>query len=77
MKIFSSCFTDVAIRISDGKAKRFKGKLNPKVLREVSLLCSDISLTRGEIWINKVGKVTFSVEIDERFHQRFRNIICG
>ena len=77
MKIFSRFFADTAIRFSDGKAKRLKGKLNPKVMREISLLCSDISLTQGEIWIDKVGKVTFSGEIDERFHQRFRNVICG
>ncbi len=77
MKIFSRFFADAAILVSEGRAKRLKGKLNPKVMREISLLCSDISLTQGEIWIDKVGKVTFSGEIDERFHQRFRNVICG
>ncbi len=77
MKMFSRFFADGAIRVSDGRAKRLKGKLNPKALREVSLLCSDLSLTRGEIWIDKVGKVTFSGEIDQKFHQRFRNVLCG
>ena len=77
MKIFSRFFADAAILVSEGRAKRLKGKLNPKVMREISLLCSDISLTQGEIWINKGGKVTFSSEIDERFHQRFRNVLCS
>lgn len=77
MKIFSRYFADAAIRVFDGRAKCLKGKLNPKVLREVSLLCSDLSLTQGEIWIDKVGKITFSGEIDEKFHQRFRNVLCS
>lgn len=77
MKIFSRFFADVAIQVSDERAKLLKGKLNPKVMREVSLLCSDLSLPRGEIWINAVGKLTFSAEIDERFHQRFRNVLSG
>jgi hypothetical protein len=77
MKIFSRFFAVTAIRISEGRAKQLKGKLYPKTLREVSMLCSDLSLTRGEIWIDKAGKITFSNEINKRFHQRFRNVLCS
>jgi hypothetical protein len=75
MKLFSRLFADVTIRVSGGKAKLLKGKLNPKVMREISLLCSDLSLNQGEIWIDKIGKVTFSGDIDEQHHQRFRNVM--
>ena len=75
MKFFSRLFADVAIRVEGGKAKLHKGKLSPQKMRELSLLCSDLSLERGEIWLDNAGKVTFSKEVDKKFHQRFRNVI--
>lgn len=75
MKLFSRLFADVAIQISGGSVKVLKGKLTPNRVRELKLLCDDLSLRRGEIWIDKVRKVSFSGEIDEKYHQRFRNVI--
>ncbi|MGJ8657320.1 MAG: hypothetical protein ACSHX6_12805 [Akkermansiaceae bacterium] len=75
MKFFSRFFADIAIQVSGGEVSVVKGKLTPKRVRELKLLCGDLSLERGEIWIDGVGKVSFSSDIDERFHQRFRNVI--
>lgn len=75
MKLFSRFFAHTAIKITAGKPKLIKGKLNPKTIRELSLLCADLSIQHAEIWMNGIGKVTFSKEIDERLHQRFRNVL--
>ena len=75
MNLFSRIFANTAIKITAEKPKLIKGKLQPKTMRELSLLCSDLSIQSAEIWINEIGKVTFSKEISERLHQRFRNVL--
>ena len=75
MKVFSRFFANAAIKITSGKPKLIKGKLKPKTMRELSLLCAGLSIQHAEIWINAIGKVTFSKEICERLHQRFRNVL--
>jgi hypothetical protein len=75
MKLFSRFFANTAIQIRGAKPKLIKGKLKPKTMREISILCSDLSIQHAEVWIDAVGKVTFSKEINERLHQRFRNVL--
>jgi len=75
MNFLSRLSADVALQVSEGRLKLIKGKLSPKKLGELTLLVSDLSLTKGEIWLDKRRKVTFSKEISEKYHQRFRNVL--
>jgi ABC-type hemin transport system ATPase subunit len=75
MKWFSRLFADVSIQISGGDVRVIKGKVSPQKMGELKLLCHDLLLKRGEVWVDKIGKISFSDEIDERHHQKFRNVM--
>lgn len=75
MKFFSRLSADTVLQISAGELKLLKGRLSARKLGELKLLVSDLSLSRGGVWLNKKGKVTFSGEIAEKYHQRFRNVL--
>jgi type III secretion system FlhB-like substrate exporter len=44
-------------------------------MAEISSIASEVNLKEGEIWIDPLGKVSFSREIPETIHQRIRNVI--
>lgn len=75
MKFFSRFFAYSAIRISGADVFVVKGKHTNRLLFAISSLCKDCEIDEGEIWFNSVGRVSFSKEIPERFHQRLRNVI--
>jgi hypothetical protein len=63
------------IRIDGGVARTTKGKCTRKTLHEIERVFRDIHLSQGEIWVAGDGHASFSSEIPEKYHQRFRNII--
>ena len=77
MKLFSRLFAEYAIQIRGGSARCVKGKMTNRVMSDISCLASEIHLEEGEIWINPVGKVSFSSEIPEAIHQRIRNVLSS
>ncbi len=77
MKLISRLFATSAIRIHGGAAVCQKGRLTNRVLGDISILASEAGVESGEIWINPVGKVTFSSEIPEWLYQRIRNVIVA
>lgn len=77
MKFVSRLFSVYAIRISGGSARCVKGRMQSRVLTDISILAAENDLREGEIWIDQVGKVSFSSEIPPAIHQRIRNVICS
>ncbi len=75
MKLFSRLFATYAIQIRGGSAQCVKGKMATRVLSDLSCLASENNLEDGEIWIDQLGRVSFSKEIPESIHQRIRNVI--
>ena len=75
MNFITRLFADIAINISNGKATTVKGKLMRSTMMEITSLCRDYGIAKGEIWINSVGKVTFSSHIPKKLHQKVRNIL--
>jgi hypothetical protein len=47
------------------------------MMSDISSLASEANLKEGEIWINQLGKVSFSSEIPASIHQRIRNVISS
>lgn len=71
-RLFSSC----AIRIgNDGKVACMKGKISHRTLREIESLAAEAGLRDGEIWIDRLQRLTFSPAISPRLHQQLRNVI--
>ncbi len=75
MKFVSRLFASTAIRIRGGTAYCLKGKRGNRIMAEISSIASEVNLKEGEIWIDPLGKVSFSREIPETIHQRIRNVI--
>jgi hypothetical protein len=75
MNFTSRLFAQYAIRIDQGSARCIKGKTADRIMRDLSSLAAEHSLKEGEIWIDPVGRVSFSKAIPEMMHQRIRNVI--
>lgn len=75
MDFLSRLFAESAIRIQQGSARASKGKVTRRLLDEISDIAGETGITEGEIWINPLGRVTFSNVIPEEFHQRIRNVV--
>ena len=48
-----------------------------RMMSDILSLASEVNLKEGEIWINQLGKVSFSSEVPEVIHQRIRNVISS
>lgn len=77
MKFVSRFFSEYAIQIRSGSVRCVKGKMLNRVMSDISSLASEVDLREGEIWINQLGKVSFSGDIPEALHQRIRNVIAS
>lgn len=77
MNFLSRWFSASAIAIDGHAAKAVKGKATRALLSEISSLSRELEIERGEIWIDALGRSTFSAEIPESSHQRFRNLMVG
>ena len=75
MKFISRFFSSIAVKVDDGRAQLIKGKLEKQILREVSALCQEIGIDRCELWVDGMGKVTFSSEVPKQAYQKFRNVV--
>ena len=75
MNFISRLFAQYAIRIEQGSACCIKGRMADRIMRDLSSLASEHSLKDGEIWIDPVGRVSFSKAIPGAMHQRIRNVI--
>lgn len=64
-----------AISVADGRCGLRKGKLERRMLSDLSDELARSKVTRGEIWINGDGRIRFSDEIPPELHQRLRNIL--
>jgi hypothetical protein len=77
MKIISRFFSESAVQIRGGTAHCAKGKIMSRLLKDVSSLAVDFNVGQGEIWIDRVGKVSFSSDLPETMHQKIRNVISS
>jgi hypothetical protein len=75
MKFISRLFAQSAIQIRGGIADCVKGKITKRLLDDISCVVKESNIEQGEIWIDQSGKVGFSGDIPEMFHQRLRNVI--
>lgn len=77
MKFLSRLLAKQGIKVSDGKVLLSKGKLKSagKLVRDVSSLCQELGIRDCELWLDGAGRVTFSKEIPEKHHQKFRNVV--
>ena len=75
MKIISRLFSACAIQIRGSSARCIKGKILGRVLRDISSVAADNRIQDGEIWIDKIGRISFSSEIPSAIHQRCRNVL--
>lgn len=75
MKLFYRVASKTTFRISAGKASLVKGQFSNRAVREISLLCSELGIDKGELWLGADRKLRFSSEFDKKYYQRFRNII--
>jgi hypothetical protein len=77
MKWFSRLFSVTVISITGSNITCKKGKITRGLIGDLQDILSDLSISRGEIWINGAGKVSFSTEIPFLCHQRLRNLLIG
>jgi hypothetical protein len=77
MKVISRLFSSHAIQIRNGAARCIKGKILSSVIYDITSLAEDYNLKEGEIWINQINKVSFSIDIPQMLHQRIRNVISS
>lgn len=77
MKFFSRLLSAQAFAFAQGKTTSRKGKHSSKLLSELSTLSEKHGISSGEIWVSGDNCITFSKEIPENLHQRFRNIISN
>ena len=77
MKWFSRLLSVTVISITGSKITCKKGKITPSLIGELQDIFSDLSISWAEIWIDGAGKVSFSIEIPSRYHQRLRNLLIG
>ena len=75
MGFLSKLFYSEVISIKAGKAASAKGKHPTKMLTDISEICQDARLDRGEIYFAGDGKLNFSSSIPEAIHQTLRNVI--
>lgn len=64
-----------AISVVEGRCELLRGKLDRRLLSELSDELARTKVIRGEIWINGDGRIRFSDEIPPELHQRLRNIL--
>ena len=77
MKWFSRLLSVTVISITGSNITCKKGKITPSLIGELQDIFSDLSISWAEIWIDGAGKVSFSIEIPSRYHQRLRNLLIG
>ena len=77
MKWFSRLLSVTVISITGPNITCKKGKITPSLIGELQDIFSDLSISWAEIWIDGAGKVSFSIEIPSRYHQRLRNLLIG
>jgi hypothetical protein len=77
MKFVSRLFAAYAIQIRSGSARCVKGKMVSTMMSYISALASEVDLESGEIWIDQLGKVSFSNEIPQSIHQKIRNVLAS
>jgi hypothetical protein len=77
MNFMSRFFSESAIQIRGGSAYCVKGKMMSRLLKDISSLATDFNIEEGEIWIDQVGKVSFSRDFPEPIHQKIRNVISS
>lgn len=77
MNFLAGLLSQHVIKIRDGDALCTKGKISSALLAEISSLASSHSVVKGDIWIDGVGRVSFSRHIPEALHQRLRNVIVS
>jgi hypothetical protein len=75
MNFVSRFFSSYAIQIRGGEARCVKGTMLSHVIMDISSLAADFGLKDGEIWIDQLGKVSFSSGIPKEIHQRIRNVL--
>lgn len=75
MKWISRMLSVSAISVTEGRCELRKGKLDRRLLLDLSDELARSKVTRAEIWINGDGRIRFSDEIPRELHQRLRNIL--
>lgn len=75
MKWFSRMLSTTAIPFAGGRCELAKGKLDRRLLAELSDELTRSQVRRGEIWIQGDGRIRFSDEIPPESQQRLRNIL--
>ena len=75
MKLVSRLLSNRAIRISGGRAEVIKGKIDGRLVREITSLCAEIGLEKCEMWIDGTGRMIFSRDVPSQHHQKFRNVL--
>lgn len=75
MKLLHRQFAAAAIRINEHGAHLVKGKIRSSGVRDVAAVCRAAGVTKGEIWIDGLERVTCSREIPEAIRQRLRNCL--
>jgi len=75
MKFIHRLLSEQVVNVTHGKVSIVKGKCSSRMVREISLLCAELNIKHGEIWIDSMSRVTFSREIDQDYHQGFRNVL--
>ncbi len=77
MKWFSRLLSVTVISITGSNITCKKGKITPSLIGELQDIFIGLSISWAEIWIDGAGKVSFSIEIPSRYHQRLRNLLIG
>lgn len=75
MKIILRIFAEQAIAVRQSNTRAVKGKVEGRLVREISSLCKQLGITDCEIWIDKIGRAEFSKEIPKEHYQKFRNVL--
>ena len=77
VRFVSRFFSGTTILIREGRATCVKGKISGSLLKDIGTLADEAGIRDGEIWIDKIQRITFSDGIPRELHQRFRNAIGG
>ena len=74
MKWFSRLLPVTVISITGSNITCRKGKIIPSIIGDLKDIFRGLSISGSEIWVDGVGKVSFSTEIPSRYHQRLRDL---
>lgn len=77
MRFFSKLLFSEVIEIRDGKAWSAKGSHSSALLGDISDVCREYGIVRGEICFSGNGELKFYGGIAAGAHQALRNVIVN